>query len=259
MATGKEIITCAKKYLGEGSTRFCKAYGVPADTAWCVIFVWYVFKECGASKLFYDGKKTAYVPTAQEWLAKNCKKVSVKDAKEGDVVVFTWGAGRRDHIGFVVKKLSDTSIQSIEGNTGGSKVCLKTRYSANIYGIYRPNYTTAVVKKKSIDEIAKEVLAGKWGNGTERKTKLEKAGYSYNAVQAKVNELSKPKKVTYKVVEKDGMKIRAKASTSAKVIGTIAYGKKFVSSKQSGDWAYYDTKKGWVCIKQGKTTYLTKG
>lgn len=43
--------------------------------------------------------------------------------------------------------------------------------------------------KKSIDEIAKEVVAGKWGNGLERKTLLQQAGYDYNAVQKIVNTL----------------------------------------------------------------------
>lgn len=45
--------------------------------------------------------------------------------------------------------------------------------------------------KKSVDEIAKEVLLGKWGNGTTRKKKLEAAGYNYSEVQKKVNELCK--------------------------------------------------------------------
>ena len=40
---------------------------------------------------------------------------------------------------------------------------------------------------KSIDELAKEVLAGSWGNGQERKDRLTAAGYDYNAVQSKVN------------------------------------------------------------------------
>ncbi len=40
---------------------------------------------------------------------------------------------------------------------------------------------------KSLDELAKEVIQGKWGNGADRKAALEKAGYDYNAVQAKVN------------------------------------------------------------------------
>ena len=43
--------------------------------------------------------------------------------------------------------------------------------------------------KKSNTEIAKEVISGKWGNGTERKTRLAAAGYDYNAVQAEVNKL----------------------------------------------------------------------
>ena len=45
--------------------------------------------------------------------------------------------------------------------------------------------------KKSIDEIAKEVINGKWGNGADRKNRLEKAGYNYNEVQKKVNTLLK--------------------------------------------------------------------
>lgn len=44
-------------------------------------------------------------------------------------------------------------------------------------------------KKKSNTEIAKEVIAGKWGNGEERRKKLEKAGYNYKTIQNKVNEL----------------------------------------------------------------------
>ena len=53
--------------------------------------------------------------------------------------------------------------------------------------------STTVEDKKSIDEIADEVIAGKWGNGTDRKTNLEKAGYDYDAVQNRVNEILKEK------------------------------------------------------------------
>ena len=48
----------------------------------------------------------------------------------------------------------------------------------------------------SIDEIAKEVIEGKWGNGDERKAALIEAGYDYEAVQAKVIELTPPPAVT---------------------------------------------------------------
>nr|DAQ88132.1 MAG TPA: peptidoglycan hydrolase [Caudoviricetes sp.] len=42
---------------------------------------------------------------------------------------------------------------------------------------------------KSIDEVAREVIRGDWGNGQDRKNRLERAGYDYNAVQRRVNEL----------------------------------------------------------------------
>lgn len=49
--------------------------------------------------------------------------------------------------------------------------------------------TASGTAKKSVTEIAKEVIAGKWGVGNERKTALEKAGYDYNAVQTEVNKM----------------------------------------------------------------------
>ena len=42
---------------------------------------------------------------------------------------------------------------------------------------------------KSIDQLAKEVINGDWGNGTTRKNALEGAGYDYDAVQKRVNEM----------------------------------------------------------------------
>lgn len=47
------------------------------------------------------------------------------------------------------------------------------------------------VKKKSNETIAKEVLAGKWGSGKERKKKLKAAGYNYATIQKIVNQLCK--------------------------------------------------------------------
>ena len=48
---------------------------------------------------------------------------------------------------------------------------------------------------KTIDELAQEVIDGKWGNGEDRRKRLEEAGYDYDKVQDKVNSiLSIPKK-----------------------------------------------------------------
>ena len=56
---------------------------------------------------------------------------------------------------------------------------------------YKDVQQTTKPNKKSINEIAKEVIAGKWGNGVVRKTKLTLAGYDYKEVQAEVNRILK--------------------------------------------------------------------
>ena len=45
--------------------------------------------------------------------------------------------------------------------------------------------------QKSIDEIAREVIRGDWGNGADRQNRLVQAGYDYSEVQRRVNELLK--------------------------------------------------------------------
>lgn len=42
-------------------------------------------------------------------------------------------------------------------------------------------------EKKTIDELALEVIQGKWGNGKERIQKITEAGYDYDKIQNKVN------------------------------------------------------------------------
>lgn len=46
----------------------------------------------------------------------------------------------------------------------------------------------------SIEEIARQVINGDFGNGNTRKSKLQKLGYNYDEVQAKVNEILNSKK-----------------------------------------------------------------
>lgn len=65
---------------------------------------------------------------------------------------------------------------------------LANQVTANLQGTpIKPS--TPVTPSKSIDEIAREVIRGDWGNGQDRKSRLEAAGYSYRAVQEKVNEI----------------------------------------------------------------------
>ena len=69
-------------------------------------------------------------------------------------------------------------------------------------GLNGYNKNIIVKPSKTVEQIAHEVIDGKWGNGEDRKTKLTKAGYDYDAVQKKVNELLNAKKEVVYTVQK---------------------------------------------------------
>lgn len=60
----------------------------------------------------------------------------------------------------------------------------------------RGNTTQVKPQPKPIDQIADEVIAGQWGNGSDRKKRLTDAGYNYDAVQKAVNQKMNAKKQT---------------------------------------------------------------
>lgn len=115
----------------------------------------------------------------------------------GDIIVYNWddktqpNDGYSDHIGYV-ESVSGGQITCIEGNKGEAVARRTVPVGwGYIRGFARPKYVSggSTSTTKSIAKVAKEVLAGAWGNGDARKTALTAAGYDYAAVQAKVNEL----------------------------------------------------------------------
>ncbi|WP_462367689.1 N-acetylmuramoyl-L-alanine amidase [Ruminococcus callidus] len=59
------------------------------------------------------------------------------------------------------------------------------------YAVFDNSGKQVYPAKKSVDEVAREVIQGKWSNGAERKKRLTDAGYDYNEVQKRVNALMK--------------------------------------------------------------------
>jgi LysM repeat protein len=88
----------------------------------------------------------------------------------------------------------------------------------HIRGFILPPYEEE--KKKSNEEIADEVIAGKWGSGDERKKRLTAAGYNYNEIQKLVNEKLKPTTKYYTVTKGDTLSSIAKKhnTTVAKLL-----------------------------------------
>lgn len=88
--------------------------------------------------------------------------------------------------------------------------------------------------KKTNEELAKEVLEGKWDNGEERKRKLTEAGYDYQAVQDIVNDIlyntikvgTKVKTVKVGNGSSDGTSNRAKSGMTG-VVTRIKDGAKY--------------------------------
>ena len=115
-----------------------------------------------------------------QWKAFKAKLTNTTNVKTDDVI-------------YRVRKSADDAKSQIGAyrNLNSAKALADKNTGYSVYDtkdklIYTPSKQTA---KKTVTELAKEVIQGKWGNGSERKQKLTKAGYDYQTVQAEVNRL----------------------------------------------------------------------
>ena len=97
-----------------------------------------------------------------------------------------------------------TAVDGAPGDQTGREFLIRSyrNYPWNHVLRYKENTAT-----KSVTDVAQEVLAGKWGNGEDRRNRLSSAGYDASAVQEKVNELlrakAQPQAVYYTVQRGD--------------------------------------------------------
>lgn len=120
------------------------------------------------------------------------KPVVTTTIKAGDVVKITSGAtyysGKAipswvKNTTWIVREVAGDRAVIDKSENGKYSICS----AINVKYLTAAKATQPV--KKTVEEIAKEVIAGKWGNGTARKNKLVAAGYDYNAVQKAVNNM----------------------------------------------------------------------
>ena len=177
-------------------------YKLKYTDAWCAGFVSAVVvklgytdiipTECGCQRMIELFKKKGI------WVENDAHVPS-----PGDIIFYDWqddgkgdNVGHSDHVG-IVEKVANGKITVIEGNCSNSvkrrNLAVNGQYIRG-YGVPKYDVENAVAAPvptptpvaKTIDELAQEVLDGKYGNGEERKAKL---GDNYAAVQKRVNEL----------------------------------------------------------------------
>ena len=127
------------------------------------------------------------------------KPTDTNAVKIGDIVDFTGSMqyGSSTAAAGTAARPGKAKITNIVVGAKHPYHVIHTDSTSNVYGwvnegdIASVNASGTAAKKKSVEEVALEVIAGKWGNGEERKKALISAGYVYSDVQNKVNELTR--------------------------------------------------------------------
>ena len=179
-----------------------------------------ICKRNGKKKLLWfadKNKSLNYIPAADEmvltvhrWFANKSCPGDWLYSRLGDVAVKVTAnlssASTPTTTPSTSKTTEEVAKEVIAGKWGNG-ADRKSRLTAAGY-----NYSTVQAKvnelmgastpapSKSIDELAREVIAGNWGNGQDRKDRLTAAGYNYSEIQNKVNEMM-GKKTTAKTVD----------------------------------------------------------
>jgi hypothetical protein len=88
---------------------------------------------------------------------------------------------------------TNSQIGAFNNLENAKKACKKGYFVFNSNGkvVFSIDKGVATKHSKTVEQIAREVIAGKWGTGDIRKKKLTDAGYNYNEVQSIVNKLCK--------------------------------------------------------------------
>lgn len=122
--------------------------------------------------------------------------------KPGDIVVYDWG--QYGHIAIIT--VNGESLEQNKNGDGKITVGLVTPGYVMIHRPARIELGTETEKSKSINELAQEVIDGKWDVYPKRKELLESAGYDFNAVQNRVNEIMNGNKKSNEEVAKEVIK-----------------------------------------------------
>lgn len=134
------------------------AYG--DSYAWCVVFVWWVFNQAGASKLFCGGKKEYGCGNVARYY-QGIGKYDMDNPKPGDLAIVKSpnSTAKYPHIIIVKEVIDSDTIRSIEGNCG-NKVASRLLKKKDIVGFCHIDYPYEYDKSSVVD-------MRKWGDDTD--------------------------------------------------------------------------------------------
>lgn len=119
----------------------------------------------------------------KDWFDNKLNKDTIKSKYTTWIAHYTSGTNKYQGEYDMWQNSSSGKVNGINGNTDTNYM-----YRDLIAQIGNKTPSTPT-NTKSIEELAIEVINGQWGNGNDRKSSLQNAGYDYNAVQNRVNEL----------------------------------------------------------------------
>ena len=137
-------IGVAEDPLGSNNIKYNTAYygrEVSGDSyPWCMVFVWWCFREAGLSSLFYGGGKTASCTTLMNW-AKQQGQFVTGGYQAGDVFLYQFDDDSyADHTGiYTGEKDSKGRYFVIEGNHN-DRVETVTRADNVLWGAFRAKW-----------------------------------------------------------------------------------------------------------------------
>lgn len=253
--TPEAIIANIESRLGQSGSHVWSFYGLKSGTPWCSGEVSYTFNKTGNKAKWYGGKPVFYVPYAQEWMAKNWQTVydyrkggDLSKVKKGDVIIFMWTRGSRDHIGFARANGTSGNLYTVEGNTSGGKVARRTRAKANIYAVYRPPYQNTTTTTKP----AQSQKQGATSASTTPSYKVD-ATYTVqvNDLNVRTGAGSNYSKKSKKQLTPDGQK-------NADAEGRLRKGTRVTCQeiKKNGKEIWIRIPSGWICAYNGTKYYV---
>lgn len=210
MATANEVLAIARGEVGyyapddpEAGSKYGRwmadltgeswLRGSSTSVWWCCMFVSWCLAQAGQGCTGFPSYNTDVV------LGKGPQLVYREDARPGDIIIWDWdGNGATDHIGFVMEHETGGfgTLKTVEGNYRNSVAVVdRSDVWGLVAAVIRPPYDAEggaepepapvpmVSDEDYLDEVARMVINGAFGNGSARIDAI------YTWVQARVNEL----------------------------------------------------------------------